>query len=332
MPIRCAPAGASPLGRASGPPRGASPWTSSTGGPAPAAVANAGLADLARVSLELDGRRVSRPPRPETGGGVLDGLLYRDAPHRLDQRVRQVWGRRVFERYAENPGAPVAVLVHGVGVSGRYWLPTAGRLAERCSVYVPDLLGFGRSGRLPGRPTVRRLADLLEAWLDAAGHDRPDVVAANSFGCQFAVDLAAREPERVARLVLVGPTVDRRARSLPRQLGRLALDVTREPPALAAVQAVDYTLHVAKSGVAAFAEMLRDPIEASLPRVQAPTLVVRGGRDPVVPRAWAEEVAAALPRGRLVEVAGAPHAVNFAAPDALTGLILGLLGLRERAA
>jgi pimeloyl-ACP methyl ester carboxylesterase len=256
---------------------------------------------------------------------VFERLLYRGAPRRLDDRVRTVWGRRVFERYAELPGAPVAVLVHGVGVSSRYWLPTAARLAQRCTVYAPDLLGFGRSDRLAGRPTVPRLADLLEAWLDAAGIERPDVVAGHSFGCQLVVELAARRPERVARLALVAPTIDPSARSLPRQAVRLALDLTREPLGLSALELVDYSLHVTKSGLAAFAEMVRDRIETKLPRVESPTLVVRGERDPIVPRPWAAAVAAALPCGRLVEVAGAAHALNFAAPDALAELLLGLL-------
>jgi 2-hydroxy-6-oxonona-2,4-dienedioate hydrolase len=262
---------------------------------------------------------------------VLERLLYRGAPNRLAGRTRIVGRRRMFERYAEHEGAPVAVLVHGVGVSSRYFLPTAGRLAASCSVYAPDLPGFGRSERLAGRPTVRRLADVLEEWLDAAGLARPAVLVGNSFGCQLLVELAARRPERVARLVLVGPTIDRHARSFVRQAGRLALDLTREPPGLLAVEALDYTLHVAKSGLAGFVEMLRDPMEKKLPDVQAPTLVVRGARDPIVPRAWAEEVAATLPRGRLAEVAGAPHAVNYAAPDELVRLTLVFLAQREGA-
>src|SRR5207247_9606363 len=41
--------------------------------------------------------------------------------------------------------APAVVLVHGIGVSGRYLVPTAVRLATTCRVYVPDLPGFGLS-------------------------------------------------------------------------------------------------------------------------------------------------------------------------------------------
>ena len=54
-------------------------------------------------------------------------------------------------------------------------------------------------------------------------------------------------------------------------------------------------------------------------------MVVRGERDPVVSQAWAREVAARLPNGRLVEVAGSGHAVNYAAPDALAALVFDLV-------
>ena len=231
----------------------------------------------------------------------------------------------MHERYAVTAGAPAIVLVHGIGVSSRYFLPTAGRLAVDYGVYAPDLLGFGRSDRLAARPTVSRLADVLDAWLDAADLDQVAAFVANSFGCQVVVDLAARRPERVPRLVLVGPTTDPCARTFAAQAGRLAVDVTREPLGLWAIQALDYALHVSKSGFAAFAEMLRDPVVAKLRLVRAPTLVVRGARDPIVPRRWAEEVTAAVRDARLAEVAGAAHAVNYSAPDALARLTLDFL-------
>jgi 2-hydroxy-6-oxonona-2,4-dienedioate hydrolase len=256
---------------------------------------------------------------------MLDGLLYRGATIRLDSRHRSVEGVRMHERYFERDAAPVLVLVHGIGVSSRYFLPTAGRLAERCTVYAPDLPGFGLSAPLGVRPTVRRLADALVAWLDAAALEMPHAFVANSFGCQVVADFAARRPERVARLVLVGPTIDRQARSLGRQAARLALDSVREPVGLLALEMVDYVQHVRKSGIGGFVEMIRDSVERNLSLVRAPTLVVRGDRDPIVPHTWAEEVAATLPRGRLVEVPGAAHAVNYNAPDALTRLILDFL-------
>jgi 2-hydroxy-6-oxonona-2,4-dienedioate hydrolase len=306
------------------PPGAAEPVDEQGGRPVSAeAVVHLDAADVAHSLFEHD-KSLSAAGTRETER-MLERLLYRGAPVRLATRFRTVDGLRVCERHAEHHDGPLVVLVHGIGVSGRYLLPTAGRLAERCSVHVPDLPGFGRSDPLGATLTVRRLSDLLESWLDVAGLARPDLILANSFGCQVVAELAARRPERVGRLVLVGPTVDRRARSLARLAGRLALDTIHEPPGLFAVQAVDYALHVSKSGVSSFVEMVRDPIEESLVRVQAPALVVSGAHDAIVPRAWSAEVASMLPRGRLVEVPGAGHAVNYNAPAALTRLTLEFL-------
>ena len=118
---------------------------------------------------------------------------------------------------------------------------------------------------------------------------------------------------------------DPRARSFVRQLGRLVVDATREPPALWAIQAADYLRYMAKTGFPGFAEMLSDSVEEKLAAVEAPTLVVRGSRDPIVPHAWVEKVAHRLPHGRLVEIPSAAHAVNYTAADALSRLTLSFL-------
>jgi 2-hydroxy-6-oxonona-2,4-dienedioate hydrolase len=257
--------------------------------------------------------------RPRLPADSLDGLLYRGAPERLSCRFRFVEGRRVYERFG-GAGATV-VFVHGIGVSGRYLLPTAARLLPDHRVLVPDLPGFGRSGRLGRRPTVAALSGALVAWLGAVGVDHVDALVANSFGCQLALEVAATRPERVAQLVLVGPTVDPGARTLREQAAKLAVDAAREPLQLDLLQAFDYCIHVRKSGLAGFGEMVRDRPEDRLAAVEAPTLVVRGERDPIVPRAWAELVARGVQRGRLVEVPASGHAVNYAAPDALARLV-----------
>lgn len=75
----------------------------------------------------------------------------------------------------------------------------------------------------------------------------------------------------------------------------------------------------------AFRRMIEDPIEEKLPRIQAPTLVVRGSRDPIVPQRWAEEVTHLLPRGRLVVIPGAAHTINYSAPRELARATLSFL-------
>lgn len=256
---------------------------------------------------------------------MLDRLLYRGAACRLARRFTETECGRMHERFSEGREADRIVLVHGIGTSGRYLLPTAGRLAARFSVHVPDLPGFGSSGRPKARPTVGYLAGSLLAWLEAIGIEEPVALVGNSFGCQVIAELAARRPDRVSAAVLVGPTVDRHARSPIRQLWRLGVDTAREPPGLWGIQAVDYARHLTKSGVSGFREMLRDPVEAKLVRVGAPVLVVRGARDAIVSRRWAWEVAELLQQGRYVEVEDASHAVNYAAPQELARLIQAFL-------
>lgn len=67
------------------------------------------------------------------------------------------------------------------------------------------------------------------------------------------------------------------------------------------------------------------PIEDRLPRVAAPTLVVVGTRDPVVPLRWARTVTRLLPRGSLVVIDGGTHTMNYAYPYALAAAITPFL-------
>jgi 2-hydroxy-6-oxonona-2,4-dienedioate hydrolase len=201
-----------------------------------------------------------------------------------------------------------AVLVHGLGMSSRYMEPLARELARDFRVFAPDQPGFGKSGKPDRALTVRELADFFAAWLDAADLDRAAFIG-NSFGCQIAADLAARHPRRVVRLVLQGPTTDASARTLPRQLARWIWNSWGEPRATNTL-VVDYH----NAGIGRVLRTLRyvmdDAIEDKLPRIPAPTLVIRGTRDRIVPQDWAETVARLLPNGRLVVVPGAAHTMN----------------------
>ncbi|HEY2994336.1 MAG TPA: alpha/beta hydrolase [Methylomirabilota bacterium] len=222
------------------------------------------------------------------------------------------------------PHAPVVVLVHGIGVSSRYMVPTAIRLAETCRVYVPDLPGFGLSAKPSGILDVPALADALAAWMRAVRLARAALLG-NSFGCQVIAELGARHPALITRAVLQGPTMDPRARSAPRQILRWALNSPFEPAgkwtSLGSVVRQDYRDAGVRRVLATFRVALGDRIEDKLPRLQAPTLVVRGARDPIVPQRWAEEATRLLPRGRLVVVPGAAHTMCFTSPDQLASIV-----------
>jgi 2-hydroxy-6-oxonona-2,4-dienedioate hydrolase len=143
------------------------------------------------------------------------------------------------------------------------------------------------------------------------------VLLGNSMGCQVVASVA----ERAAGIILTSPTIDPGRRSGPQQIGRWLVDGTREKGSLGVIQLRDYWRAGPSRVLQAYGVMMRDRIEERLPRIQAPALVVRGGRDPIVPQDWAEEAARLLPHGRLVVIPGAPHALNYSAPLELARVI-----------
>lgn len=223
----------------------------------------------------------------------------------------------------ERPGgSPAYLLLHGLAVSHRYLMPTARCLPGR-RVLVPDLPGFGLSGKPRRIYRVEDHSRLLAAWLDALA-ERGLCVIGNSFGCQVAVDLAVRYPDRVCGLVLVGPTMDPSARTASRQILRWLRDTAREDPLQLPILARDVRDAGPKRVAGTLAHALRDPIEDKLPLVRVPTLVTRGSREPIVPMAWARAASRLLPLGELAVVPG-PHNANYGAADHLAELVLAFL-------
>jgi pimeloyl-ACP methyl ester carboxylesterase len=144
-------------------------------------------------------------------------------------------------------------------------------------------------------------------------------------GCQTLVDLAVRYPARIRRLVLVGPTMDARARTAWQQFARLVVDSFHEAPSQPFLVAYDYATFGFRRFRQTFYSALADRMEDKLPRVQAPTLVVRGERDPIAPQAWVGEITGRLPQGQMITVPGAAHTVNYMAPDALADIVRAFL-------
>jgi len=238
----------------------------------------------------------------------------------LESRWTTVGGLRVHARVGGPAGTRPILLAHGVGVSSRYFVPLARLLAERHRVVAVDLPGWDGSDSPPSALDIPGLADQLAAWLDAAEIERPHVIA-NSLGCQYTIDLAAREPERFERIVLIGPTVDPRYRTPLHHAPRFFVDAIREPPSLLPIIVRDYLRFGLRRFVATAGAALRDRPEDKLPRVSAPTLVIKGGRDAFVSTDWVEEMVELLPRGELAVVPRAPHATHYAAPGTVAALV-----------
>jgi pimeloyl-ACP methyl ester carboxylesterase len=221
--------------------------------------------------------------------------------------------------------APAIVLVHGLGLSGCYMIPTGEVLARTHRVYVPDLPGFGDSAK-PGRALdVPGLADALAAWMPAAGLERA-MLLGNSFGCQIIGDLAVRYPERVDRAVLQGPTAPPDERTWLWQFIRWQQNSPYNPPAMGDIAQADHLKTGPVRLFLTFQFSLEDALEDKLPRVRAPMLVVRGALDPICNQEWAEFVARRLPRGRLVVIPDVAHTLFYtAAPELVVASLPFLL-------
>jgi pimeloyl-ACP methyl ester carboxylesterase len=232
-----------------------------------------------------------------------------------------IGGVRMFARIA--PGAeveaPPILMLHGLVVSSSYFRPIAHHLDARYRLYIPDLPGFGRSTAGAVRD-LDELVDVLVAWMDVHGLVAP-VVVGNSLGCQVATLLATRYPERVSRLVMVAPTMDPGIGGPIGAMWRGLRDIPLERRSLWRIWISDFMLAGPRRALRWLGLSLRDCQQGRLPAVRQPTVVVAGECDPICPVGWSESFAGMVAKGRLEVISGAPHAMNYSAPDALARII-----------
>ena len=231
----------------------------------------------------------------------------------------------VIRRFPPVAGAPTDgrpyVLVHGIGVSSRYFHPSAAQLAKYGTVYLVDLPGYGSAPNPRRDVTIVDHANVLARFLAADGIDDP-ILVGHSMGTQVVTQLVLDSPETTDRIVLLAPTMDPAARTFWRAAGRLLRDiVAHEPPEVNAQVSIDYFF---RCGIPYFLRqtkhLLGDRIEDRLPLLDAKALVVRGDRDCISPEGWSREVARLLRDGSYEEVAG-PHVIMFTDPPRVAALI-----------
>ncbi len=227
------------------------------------------------------------------------------------------------------PGAPVVILVHGLGTSGSSLLRLLHQLAPRWDVWAPDLPGFGASDRPTHTLDLAELADALVGWMDAVGIEQAEAVG-HSMGCQVIEHVVIRHPGRVRRAVLVGATIDPRARTAARQVWRIVRDAPYEPFTQLPWVAADYLRCGPLWIWRTLDQALASPIEDLLPHVDVPSLVVRGQHDPVCPRPWAEEMVQLMPDARAVTIPGAAHGVTYSHPEPLAAVVQAFFATDDR--
>jgi pimeloyl-ACP methyl ester carboxylesterase len=243
-------------------------------------------------------------------------------------------------------GAPLLYL-HGAEGPRTGWPAFLAALAESHRVIAPDLPGFGQS---TGGEQFRDVLDLtiyLQDLLDALGLDRVDVLG-HDLGGMAAAELAAASDRRVGALVLVAP------------YGLWAdddpiLDVFATPRDALAPLAWHELSSEGATAVLAPAETDEEALRARLDlnrnlatatrflwpipdrgldrrihRVRAPTLLVWGASDRIVPPSYGPRWQAAVPQAQLVTIPNAGHEPMLEQPEAFTEAVLPFLAAATR--
>jgi pimeloyl-ACP methyl ester carboxylesterase len=130
----------------------------------------------------------------------------------------------------------------------------------------------------------------------------------------------------VTAIVLLGPTTDPRLRSVRGLVGRWLWTAAHEPVRSVPRILAQWWTTGPRSMAALWRRAAPDGIERRLAEVPVPVVVVRGTHDRLCPHDWAVRVAAAAPRGRLVEISGAAHLTPQTHPEDVAPIVAGAAG------
>jgi pimeloyl-ACP methyl ester carboxylesterase len=272
---------------------------------------------------------------PDKPRSELEPLYLRSPGDYLD-----VAGLRLHVRDDGPKEAPAIILLHGLGSSLHTWEPWARRLSQTYRVVRYDLPGAGLTGPDPaGDYGDERGMAVLGALMDRLGIARASLIG-NSMGGRLAWMFAAHNPARVAKLVLISPDgfespgfkygqrpdVPAALKLMRYLLPKSALRMNLEPAYADAARLTEdavtryYDLLLApgvrSAMLARMQQTVLQPPEPLLRRIAAPTLLLWGEKDAMIPVANAEDYETALGDATLAVLPGLGHVPHEEAPDA----------------
>ncbi len=226
---------------------------------------------------------------------------------------------------------PPLVALHGATSSDPGWLePHLAPLSSRFLVYLPQARGHGATAwDVDDGFSTADLVEDVRAFADALGLDTFHLLGF-SLGGMTALHVAAAFPGRLRTLVVAGISPAREPRA---SVARRALDpalIERDDPAWAGDLAARHD-PIQGEGAwrrllpAIVADIATQPIltTGELHRIDAPTLVACGDRDPFVPVGQAWELARAMPHASFLVVPGCGHEVMTDRPDLFAAALAG---------
>ena len=233
-------------------------------------------------------------------------------------------------RWLERGEGDAVVLLHGLMGAMEHWEPTIDVLGEMCRAIAPALPIFDPA---LSEPSVPELGRQIVRLLDGLGIDGA-VVGGNSLGGHVALELALRRPDRVTGIILSGSSglfergFTRNVPHVPTaDYVRTKMEEIFYDPALVTPEWVAAVRHLVTTRATAlrvlqFARAAkRHNLEADLPRLAVPTLLVWGKDDRVTPADVAERFHALIPDSELVFITNCGHAPMLERPEAFTEIV-----------
>ena len=260
----------------------------------------------------------------------------------VSERETTVWQGKVQSRALVAGDGPPLVFFHGA--MGLNWDPFLDTLAESFTVYAPE-----HPGTTPGLPDaikpIDNLWDLVLSYyevFDELGLESPAVVG-HSFGGMVGAEVAATNPSRVSRLALIDPVglwrddspVKNWMATSPQDLGPLlfadptgpAAQMMAAPPPdpeTGIQMALHTTWSLACTGK--FVWPIPDKgLKKRLHRITAPTLVLWGEQDGLVPPIYASDFEQAIPDARVELISGAGHIPQMEQLEQTANAVAGFL-------
>ena len=243
------------------------------------------------------------------------------------------------QNYVEVAGTKIHMLKRGSGdavlslhsIEGNLgWLPYLDALSQDACVYAPTHPGYGASERPEWLETISDLARFYLWMLQELGLDRVHLIG-GFMGGWIAAEMAVMCPQALHSLTLIGTAGVRPSEgeiadifllgedeTISQAIGEsdiLTAAIEREEP-ITRIRGREMTTRLC------WKPYMHSPsLIHLLPRVEAPTLVVWGENDRIVPVSAGERIAAAMPSARLEVIAGAGHLPHIENPELVIPLL-----------
>jgi pimeloyl-ACP methyl ester carboxylesterase len=228
-----------------------------------------------------------------------------EAGMRVERRVVTVGDYPVRYRVAGTDGEPV-ILVHGLSGSTRWWSENVEALARRYRVYLVDLPGFGAMRRSPLRQGVHAATDWLIRWMETVDA-QPAHLVGHSMGGQICLRVAMQRPDLVNRLALAAPAVWFVRGALLASLSPLIEETRQLSPRFMAILSYDALRAGPLTLLRSARDLLQHEVGRDLGAIRAPTLLIWGEHDAMVPVSVGYELRQLIPQSRLLVLKGSNH-------------------------